>query len=197
MTEPQLQDLLDMAYELEGLITLALNRPGAPARIHTLIEAKAYGIADAAAAHTRGAEQAEEPAEPAPIAEPTPEPEEAVETEETEETEEVEEAAPAPQEIVGESIFEVPASAPIADEQPAAKSTRPLRTYFALNDKFRFRRELFGGNDAAMTAAINALAEKQTLSEAEDYVYSDLGLDPDMDATREFVEVITPYYSGR
>ena len=214
MTEPQLQDLLDMAYEFESLITLALSRQGAPDRIHSLIEAKAYAIADAAAAHAgagKGAVQDNEPEE-IPLAEPS------MRTLERESMQEAKSEefypTPTPEPAEPESISEpepTPASKaevhprpadqpkPSAPSQPAPQPQptkgRALRTYFALNDKYRFRRELFGNDGESMSAAIEALAQLRNLTEAEDYVYSRLGLDPDSDATREFIEVITPYYA--
>lgn len=209
MTEPQLQELLDMAYEFESLITLALSRQGAPNRIHALIEAKAYAIADAAAAYAEaqtqpesqpatekpGKEQApekqKEPTlfDPMPIAAPEPKPVPELEPE-PEPT-----PTPAPEPIAQPEPELKPAPIPITPKQEPAPKARALRTYFALNDKYRFRRELFGGDGDRMNSAIDTLAGIRNLTQAEDYIYSELGLDPDLDATQEFIEVITPYYS--
>lgn len=70
-----------------------------------------------------------------------------------------------------------------------------LRKRFSLNDKFRFRRELFGGSDADFSEALDNIAAFDNLSDAEDYLYSQLRMDPDDDNVKSLVEVISGYFS--
>ncbi|MDE7407302.1 MAG: hypothetical protein K2M76_02680, partial [Muribaculaceae bacterium] len=60
-----------------------------------------------------------------------------------------------------------------------------LRRLFTLNDKYRFRRELFGNDNAAMTDTVNMLEAMTSLAEAEDYLYNDMGWDAESDEVKE------------
>lgn len=65
---------------------------------------------------------------------------------------------------------------------------------FCLNDRFRFRRAIFGGSDADFNAAMNHLAALDSYEEAEEYFFGDAGLNPaDQDVT-DFMEIIKKYF---
>lgn len=110
------------------------------------------------------------------------------------------------QEIKTEDSAEIPVK---ASEQIAASFTprrhvepeepqkfvRGIRTLFSINDKFRFRRELFNSSDSEFSAAIDTLQEFDSIADAEDYLYSELQLDPDNVSVKEFITLIDKYYS--
>ena len=54
-----------------------------------------------------------------------------------------------------------------------------LRKAFSLNDRFRFRRELFGNSDAEMNDTLNLVEAMLNREEACDYFYHDLQWDRD------------------
>lgn len=63
-----------------------------------------------------------------------------------------------------------------------------------INDRFRFRRELFAGDDAAMSEAINRISEMDTLSEADDYL-SSMPWESDSEAVSEFMTILSNHFS--
>ncbi len=63
-----------------------------------------------------------------------------------------------------------------------------------INDRFRFRRELFAGDDAAMAEAINRLSEMDSLSEADAYL-SAMPWESDSEAVGEFMTLLSNHFS--
>lgn len=78
--------------------------------------------------------------------------------------------------------------------QEPAPARRPVSSVFNLNDKFRFRRELFGNSDAQYVECLDLLSAMSSLDEAKDYLYEDLNWDPNNDDVKAFVELLTNYY---
>lgn len=78
-----------------------------------------------------------------------------------------------------------------ASEEAGAKMLK----LFTLNDRFRFRRELFGGSDTAMKAILAVIATMPTLDDAKRYLTEDQGMDPDSEEVSYFFEIIAPYYN--
>lgn len=70
-----------------------------------------------------------------------------------------------------------------------------LRRSFTINDKFRFRRELFGNSDSEFTDALNLVEAMSSYEEAEDYFITDLGWDREMPEVGEFLTVIEHYFN--
>lgn len=86
-----------------------------------------------------------------------------------------------------------------ASENHASSETTPLtktkqRPALCLNDRFRFRRALFGGNDDEFNAVIDRIATLADFEEAEDYIYGELGFEPDDDDVADFMEIIKSYF---
>lgn len=75
-------------------------------------------------------------------------------------------------------------------ERPAVteRSTVPELT---INDKFRFRRELFDGSDVDLKEALRIASEMTTADEVEDYFYNDLCLDPSNPTVTDFIALLT------
>lgn len=65
---------------------------------------------------------------------------------------------------------------------------------FTLNDKFRFRRELFSNNDIEFSDALNVLSSMNNLNEAEDYLYNDLCWDSSNEDVQAFIAILAEYY---
>lgn len=71
---------------------------------------------------------------------------------------------------------------------------RPVSSVFNLNDKFRFRRELFGNSDAQYVECLDLLSAMSNLDEAKDYLYEDLKWDQSNEDVKAFVELLSNYY---
>lgn len=82
------------------------------------------------------------------------------------------------------------------NEAPAVVAPQPLRDpmKFCLNDRFRFRRALFGGDDAEFERALIIFASAQSLGEAEDYLFETLALDPTDEDVMDFMEILKTYF---
>lgn len=82
------------------------------------------------------------------------------------------------------------------DEMLSRREAQDLRRAFTLNDKFRYRRELFGSNDALFADTLNTLSTMHSLGEALDFLYKDMGWDPEDDNVKDFVATITNHFSA-
>ncbi|MBQ8773862.1 MAG: hypothetical protein IJZ17_05255 [Muribaculaceae bacterium] len=83
------------------------------------------------------------------------------------------------------------------DEKLARDTMRDLRKAFSINDRYRFRRELFGNNEADMTDAINLVSAMTSMSEAEDYFYNDMEWDSDNEEVKDFMEIVARYFYSK
>lgn len=78
-----------------------------------------------------------------------------------------------------------------ASDEAGAKMLKLL----TLNDRFRFRRELFGGSDTAMKAIMSVIATLPTLDAAMHYLADEQGMDVESEEVCYFLEIIAPYYN--
>jgi len=86
-------------------------------------------------------------------------------------------------EIVNENVSQQP----LQRREPGE-----LRRMFTVNDKFRFRRELFGNSD---TDTLNLVEAMRNYNEAEDYFYTDLSWDAEAPEVQEFMAVVNRYFT--
>ena len=141
-----------------------------------------------------------EPAEQ-PEAEPQPEPEP--------EPESIEEEATAQEAADAESEPEIAADAePVTaddfttvDDEPVRldealqrNMVKDLHHAFSLNDRFRYRRELFGNSDQVMEETLNHIESMATFDEAENYFYNDLEWEYDSPEVADFMVIIKNYF---
>lgn len=82
------------------------------------------------------------------------------------------------------------------DEMLSRREARDLRRAFTLNDKFRFRRELFGNNDSLFADTLNTLMAMKTIDEASEYLYEDMGWDKDNEDVADFVAIVRNHFAG-
>lgn len=66
---------------------------------------------------------------------------------------------------------------------------------FTLNDKFRFRRELFGNSDIDMNEALDVVNAMSSREEVEDYFYNDMCWDPANDDVKDFMRIVTAKFN--
>jgi hypothetical protein len=97
------------------------------------------------------------------------------------------------------TVDEIVASRPNemrVDEMLTRREARDLRKAFTLNDKFRFRRELFANNDAVFADTLNLLSAMQNLDEAMEYMRDDLGWDMESDDVKDFVNIVSNHFAS-
>jgi hypothetical protein len=69
-----------------------------------------------------------------------------------------------------------------------------MRKALSLNDRFRFRRELFGNSDLEMNDALDMIDSMKSYDEATDYFFGDLGWDKDNEEVMAFMEIVQRHF---
>ena len=131
--------------------------------------------------------------EPSVVSEPEPTPVDEPESEP------VEAPTPAPEEVEPEAESEE--FEPDPDDQPLTLDealhrdmTKDLRQAFSLNDRYRYRRELFGNSDSVMNETLNLIEAMHSFDEAEDYFYNDLQWEHDSPEVADFMVIIKNHF---
>lgn len=80
------------------------------------------------------------------------------------------------------------------DEYLQRSLSKDLSKAFTLNDRFRYRRELFGNSEVEMCNTINMVEAMKSYSEAEDYFYGDLEWDKESTEVADFMSIIKKHF---
>lgn len=209
--------LLGLTFEIEGLLMLTERRAEmTPAEVSQMLIDKCARLMDGISSLTAPSESsaspvpAEEPVVRAQVAQA-----ETVEEEIRTEDNEIAEAAvfeetsdadmtPQPEDEIAEeeiieTVEEVPAatSAPApspavapSSEQPAAPAKPSKTISLTLNDRFRFRRTLFGGSDAMMNETVVALSAITNPADITDFITNDLCWNIDDPEVADFLAIV-------
>lgn len=91
---------------------------------------------------------------------------------------------------------EEPAHAPAAATKatPAGKEKTKLKSFFSLNDRFLFSRELFGGDMKMFDSTLRQLEGIEKFSDVEEYFFEELEWDRDRSFTEEFMDILRPHF---
>lgn len=74
--------------------------------------------------------------------------------------------------------------------EATAQPSESLLQAFTINDKFRFRRELFNGDEEDFDETLQLLAHMPNFEEARDYLVHDLVWNPENDDVQAFLEIV-------
>lgn len=86
-------------------------------------------------------------------------------------------------------------SAPVTLEEALQRQqAKELRKALSLNDRFRFRRELFGNSDIRMNETLALIDAMHSYDEAEDYILNDLNWDLDNPEVTEFMKIVQKHF---
>ena len=204
--------VLSHVYELEGLLLVAVKH-GAETpkmvydRIH-LVAQEVNGMAQlleykeppkaqpvvVPAAPAPEPEPAPVPApQPAPQPEPVPEPQPAPEPvpEPAPEPEPVVESIPAPQQP---QVAE-PQSVLRVDEQLQRHLSRNLRGALSINDRFRFKRNVFNDSEALMEQTFDRIERMSSEQQARDYLINILHRDENDPDVADFLKIISSHFA--
>ena len=133
-----------------------------------------------------------EPVAEQPVAEPAVEPEPVAEQPVAEPAVEPEPVAEVEPELEPEPD---PDDQPLTlDEALQRDMTKDLRQAFSLNDRYRYRRELFGNSDSVMNETLNLIEAMHSFDEAEDYFYNDLQWEHDSPEVADFMVIIKNHF---
>ncbi len=192
MTHHQLSEMLDKVYELEGLVMLALSRDDSRESIERLINIKIGELGsstDVSSIHPSGGGFDFDASYN--LEEPEPEPAGAVEIPTP-----VSVSAPAVEPPVIAPAPQTPAPVTPAETPAPARSGVAGRLVFSINDRYRYRRELFAGNDAAFSDALSRVAAMDSYDEAEGYFLEDCQWDPERPEVVDFMAVLRKYFES-
>ncbi|MDE5744773.1 MAG: hypothetical protein K2H84_03820 [Paramuribaculum sp.] len=208
MTKDNLEELLEVTFEMEGLISLMIKREDmAPDKIKTLLVKKAAHFNELLGS------------EPTIREVVTPEltvPEVVIDTPVVETPQQIVVQAPQAEvvadkeEIAAATTFEETEDATPEVEAPVMEESKEVSTpsanllndrlckktpAFTLNDKFRFRRALFDNNDEEFAGTLSIISGMKSMDEVEDYLYNDLCLEPENEDVKAFVEIIAVQFA--
>lgn len=94
---------------------------------------------------------------------------------------------------VEDEIAEVPVKEDTVEEEP--ETNRPTdKPAFCLNDRFRFRRAIFGGSEQEFNQAMDDVAAMSDYDEAEEYFLGYRGLDAEDEDVADFMSIIRAYF---
>ncbi len=192
--------LIRLNIEIEGLLRVLEERHSDDAR--SMLAEKFEDYAALMRAYVGGHEPLGEFATPGTVEVPEPEVYEPIVSNENEET-----AVEPVVEPVDLEIKEQEAVEPeLVDETDAATTAitlgeakgqgasrcagEALLKAFTLNDKFRFRRELFAGDDDDFSSTLVLLAQMPSYEEASDYLFHDLLWDRRDENVQAFMEIL-------
>lgn len=80
------------------------------------------------------------------------------------------------------------------DEALSARQASDLNKAFTLNDKYRFRRELFAASDSDFSHTIGLIAKMNSYEEARDYLLGDLCWNSDSETVDDFLTIIKRHF---
>lgn len=80
------------------------------------------------------------------------------------------------------------------DEALQRTLSKDLSRAFSLNDRFRYRRELFSNSEVEMRNTLNIVEAMQSYAEAEDYFYGDLEWDSESTEVKDFMTIIKNHF---
>lgn len=167
-------NLQDRVYELEGLLQLAIDRDPCPEGIKKLIVSKIQEITEAS-----------DSSQSTKIPEPTEEIHQSLIPEPTEEIHQA--RIPQPTEEIPQVRIPEPVNKPATSQERG-------KPRFCLNDRFRFTRELFGGDSKLFNQTIDLIADMKSFEEAEEYFSTRFNWDPEDETTQYFQEIIKVYF---
>jgi hypothetical protein len=88
-----------------------------------------------------------------------------------------------------EPVYEAP-----AQPEPMVGETQRKAPAFCLNDRFRFRRNVFGGDVSLFDKVCERVSRMKDYEEAEQYFFGELGLDASDSDVEDFMTIIREYF---
>lgn len=79
----------------------------------------------------------------------------------------------------------------------AISESKDLRHAFTINDRYRFKRELFANSDIEMNDTLNLISAMTTFSEAKEYFYEDLEWDRNNEDVIDFIAIIENHFASK
>ena len=173
--ENVLKDLIDKTYELEGLVLLVLKRKESSEEIRRLISKKGSEIGELCKSlYTDSNDEPELPKM-------------------TENLFSLDEYSI--DEEKNQEYIPKPAYNPSFEEVSESRvSNSRGKLVFSINDRYRFKKELFNNSDVDFNNTVALIASMENYEEAEDYFINEEGFDPGKPVVKDFLEIIKRYF---
>ena len=197
MTIEEIKNLKDKIYELEGLLELAQLREDKIEELSPLILARLSALTEISEDEAPSDEISEDEGPSDEISEKeSPSPHVAIEPRKLSEAPITPEIAVQPSNLSEAPITPEVAVQPrkLSDAQIEKKTAKaPI---FCLNDRFRFKRTLFGGSEAEFSSAMKTIAEMDSYEEAEQYFLESYNWEPGDQEVIDFLDILSIYYES-
>ncbi|MCM1068104.1 MAG: hypothetical protein NC418_11085 [Muribaculaceae bacterium] len=182
-----IHSLIHLNIELEGLLRVLADRQSAEVKAMLAEKFRQYSaLMDDLLAVSD--EPAEAPVQEAPV--PDVEALAEVKMQEAEEPEVVPEIQASEKAVAQEQAID-----PQPKPQPQRKAhPGSLMRSFTLNDKFRFIRDIFGGDEADFADTVALIEDMSSYKDAADYLVEDLMLNPDDENVADFLDFVARYF---
>lgn len=82
------------------------------------------------------------------------------------------------------------------DEVLSRNKSKDIYKAFTVNDKFRYRKELFCNSTAQYNEALNLISEMDSYEQAADYFLNNYGWDPENDCVKGFLKVVEQHFNA-
>ncbi len=80
------------------------------------------------------------------------------------------------------------------DEQLHRNLTKNMRKALSINDRYRFKRELFGNSELDLNDALDMVQSMKSYDEATEYFYDDLGWDKNNEEVQDFMNIVKRHF---
>lgn len=175
--------LLNLTYEIEGLLMLHINRgEEASPEMKELLKRKVKSLAASFSKENDNDLYAAETAKENEMIAAS------VELEETEDAEPTDEPSSKTTKTTEES------EPTRLEDKLSRERAKDIFKAFTLNDKFRFRRELFRDSQDDFDDTLEVISQMNDFAEAEEYFYNDLCWDPDNEVVKEFMDTVRKHF---
>ena len=178
--EPQLKELLDKIYELEGLVHLALKREESAKDFIRIIAKKGKEVETLTSSLQ-------------------PDSEVNVTTDVSEEEQtpfdeySIDDASEMLYQPLEKEIIENLQEENNSGNSKGRESGRG-KLVFSINERFRYKKELFENSDIDFNNTLALVASMENYEEAEDYFINEEGFDLNNTVVKEFMEIIKRYF---
>ena len=79
----------------------------------------------------------------------------------------------------------------------AVNESKDLKHAFTINDRYRFKRELFANSEIELNDTLNLLSAMATIGEAEEYFFEDLEWDKDNEDVIDFMTILKKHFASK
>ncbi|MCH5240027.1 MAG: hypothetical protein J1F38_07375 [Muribaculaceae bacterium] len=200
--ETKLKKLLDKIYELEGLVALSISRSHIPDNLLNLISEKGVEVGNLCSSlNVKDNVLNERPREETSF----------IKEDENHDISDNQKAAAisvavanAPDFNLDEYFIEEESESSHENVEPEEDSfndnfenkveEKKGRLVFSINNRFRFKKELFNNSDVDFNNTLALVASMENYEEAEDYFLNEVGFNRDDSVVTDFLEIIKRYF---